>query len=64
MRRYYIHKRNLNMIGDTMLILKKVSASIAASRIALRTSAKLRRRIMEVARAETDLLSMSTSVPN
>lgn len=47
-----------------MFILKNISTWTAESRIVLRTSARLSRRRMEVAKPEMDFMSMSTSVPN
>lgn len=51
---YYLHERYLHYIEITMFSLKKVYTSIAASKMAFRTSARLSSSRMEVARAEME----------
>lgn len=51
---HYLHERYLHYIEITMFSLKKVYTSIAASKMAFRTSARLSSSRMEVARAEME----------
>ncbi len=61
----HLHERQLNKTIITMLILKKVSTWTAASRIALRTSAKFNRSSMDVASTAISVfLAILTLVPS